>query len=81
MPSTSTSGGGGDVEWELVYACLSTFSSIASILKDRIFEYRKIWNGIINILLFPHSWIRLITCRLVTILLSIMLLVNPGNMI
>lgn len=70
MPSTSTSGGGGDVEWELVYACLSTFSSIASILKDRIFEYRKIWNGIINILLFPHSWIRLITCRLVTILLS-----------
>ncbi|CAX42639.1 U3 small nucleolar RNA-associated protein, putative [Candida dubliniensis CD36] len=59
-----------DVEWELVYSCLSTFSSMASIIKDRIFEYRKIWNGIINILLFPHSWIRLITCRLMTILLS-----------
>ncbi|KAL6450674.1 UTP20 U3 small nucleolar RNA-associated protein 20 [Candida maltosa Xu316] len=59
-----------DVEWELLYSCLSVFSTIASNIKDKIFEYTKIWQGIIDVLLFPHSWIRLITCRLVTILLS-----------
>ena len=59
-----------DVEWELLYSSLSTFSSIASNIKEKIFEYGKIWQGIIDVLLFPHSWIRLISCRLVTILLS-----------
>ncbi|RCK66990.1 U3 small nucleolar RNA-associated protein 20 [Candida viswanathii] len=59
-----------DIEWELLYSALSTFSSIASNIKEKIFEYTQIWQGIIDVLLFPHSWIRLISCRLVTMLLS-----------
>ena len=51
MPSTSTSGGGGDVEWELVYACLSTFSSIASILK---IEYLNIAKFGMELLIFYY---------------------------
>ncbi|KAI3405650.2 UTP20 [Candida oxycetoniae] len=63
---------GNDVEWELLYASISTFSTIATSAKDQIFDnrFKKIWQGVIDCLLYPHSWIRLITCRLVSILLS-----------
>ncbi|CAH2352353.1 U3 small nucleolar RNA-associated protein 20 [[Candida] railenensis] len=61
-----------DIEWELVYSALTVFSMIASALKDDIFkkEYAKIWNSILDLLLYPHPWVRLIACRLVGILLS-----------
>ncbi|KAI5953252.1 UTP20 [Candida jiufengensis] len=63
---------GNDVEWELIYSALSAFSSIASNLKDQIFEtsFKPIWDSIINCLLYPHSWIRLICCKLISIPLS-----------
>ncbi|EGW31357.1 uncharacterized protein SPAPADRAFT_154380 [Spathaspora passalidarum NRRL Y-27907] len=61
-----------DLQWELLYSALSVFSSIASAIKDKVLEksYAKIWYALIDVLLFPHSWIRLISSRLISILLS-----------
>lgn len=72
LNSAKNSEEGGSAEWELVYSALSAFSSMASSAKDSIFDhkYKTIWSSIVDCLLFPHSWIRLITCRLVAIELS-----------
>lgn len=61
-----------DVEWELVYSSLSVFSTICSKLKTDVFrsQYEQVWKSILNSLLFPHSWVRLISSRLAGILLS-----------
>ncbi|CUM65326.1 uncharacterized protein PRCAT00002961001 [Priceomyces carsonii] len=61
-----------DVEWELIYSSLSTFSSLLNILKTTIFDrlYENIWKLIVENLLFPHPWVRLISCRLIGILLT-----------
>ncbi|KAI5959627.1 UTP20 [Candida pseudojiufengensis] len=63
---------GNDVEWELIYSALSAFSSIASDVKDQTFEakFQTIWVSIIDCLLYPHSWIRLICCKLISIPLA-----------
>lgn len=63
---------GNSVDWELVYSSLSVFGAIVSCLKDQIYEqkYISLWDSVIDCLLYPHSWIRLITCRLVSVLLS-----------
>ncbi|KAK6201164.1 armadillo-type protein [Scheffersomyces amazonensis] len=60
------------IEWELVYSSLSVFSAICGKLKDDVFgkEYENIWKSIVNVLLFPHAWVRLISTRLIGILLT-----------
>ncbi|ABN68425.2 U3 snoRNP protein [Scheffersomyces stipitis CBS 6054] len=62
----------GAVEWELLYSALSLFSTLTSKLRESILdeEYESIWNSIIRVLLFPHSWVRLISSRIIEILLS-----------
>jgi U3 small nucleolar RNA-associated protein 20 len=61
-----------DVQWELLYSALNVFSVICSKAREGIFakKFDKIWKNLVEILLFPHAWIRLITSRLVGILLS-----------
>lgn len=61
-----------NIEWELVYSSLSVFSTICSKLKETVFksQYEEVWKSILDSLLFPHSWVRLISSRLVGILLS-----------
>lgn len=61
-----------NIEWEVVYSSLSVFSTICSKLKVRVFElhYEQLWKLALDSLLFPHSWVRLISCRIVGILLS-----------
>ncbi|CCG22033.1 Utp20 protein [Candida orthopsilosis Co 90-125] len=63
---------GNSVDWELTYSSLSVFGAIVSCVKDQIYEqkYVSLWDLVIDCLLYPHSWIRLITCRLVSVLLS-----------
>ncbi|KAI5966086.1 UTP20 [Candida margitis] len=63
---------GNSVDWELLYSSLSVFGAITSCVKDQIYEqkYVALWDSVIDCLLYPHSWIRLITCRLVSVLLS-----------
>lgn len=60
------------VDWELVYSALSVFSTLSSNLKELVFSERfsKYWRLVLDTLLYPHSWVRLITCRLVGMLLS-----------
>ncbi|KAK6455729.1 U3 snoRNP protein [Scheffersomyces xylosifermentans] len=60
------------VEWELLYSALSVFSIICGKLQKGAFDktYSRIWTSIIDVLLFPHSWVRLISCRLIGLLLS-----------
>ncbi|RLV90056.1 U3 small nucleolar RNA-associated protein 20 [Spathaspora sp. JA1] len=59
-----------ELSWELLYSALSTFSALSSSLKSDVFKFKEIWQGIIDILLFPHSWIRLICSRLIGVLLG-----------
>ncbi|ODV97673.1 hypothetical protein PACTADRAFT_47545 [Pachysolen tannophilus NRRL Y-2460] len=55
-----------DIEWELIYSSLTLFSTIASKkADDSIFHDKSIWEVISNCLLYPHTWIRLISCRLI----------------
>ena len=55
-----------NIEWELVYSSLSVFSTICSKLKENVFksQFEEVWN-LFWIPLFPHSWVRLISSRLV----------------
>lgn len=61
-----------EIEWEVVYSSLNVFSTICSKLKESVFkiQYELIWKSILDALLFPHAWVRLISCRLTGILLS-----------
>lgn len=61
-----------DVSWEDVYSVLSVFSAISSSLKDGVFAaaYEPVWSAIVDALLYPHAWVRLIGARLVGLLLS-----------
>lgn len=63
---------GDDVLWELLYSALTVFSTICLKLKDGVFDkqYESLWKNIIEVLLFPHAWIRLISSRLIAILLA-----------
>lgn len=63
---------GEDIEWELVYSSLSVLSALSSNLKETIFneKFTSLWHSVLECLLYPHSWVRLITSRLVGILLS-----------
>lgn len=63
---------GDDVEWPLVYGALNVYSTICSVEKQKIVskKYEDIWLSIIDTLLFPHSWVRLSSSRLVGVLLS-----------
>ncbi|CAK7916121.1 U3 small nucleolar RNA-associated protein 20 [[Candida] anglica] len=72
IASKSDSENNTDVEWELVYSTLSVLSTLASTLKDSIFgsAYASIWAAVLESLLYPHSWVRLIASRLVGMLLS-----------
>lgn len=58
--------------WQCLYAALSTFAEICGHSEIRIFDskFEKVWKNLVRILLFPHSWIRLMASRLFGILLS-----------
>lgn len=57
-----------DVKWELVYAALTCLGLVAERDPNAIDEELK--RDIIASLLFPHSWIRLASSRLIGVLMS-----------
>lgn len=61
-----------EIEWELLYSTLNVFSTITSKLRENCFNdtYANVWRSTIDCLLFPHAWVRLISSRLIGILLS-----------
>lgn len=60
-----------EVLWELLYSALTVFSTICLKLKDGAFEkrYEGLWKSVVDVLLFPHAWIRLLSARLIANLL------------
>ncbi|ODQ82045.1 hypothetical protein BABINDRAFT_160250 [Babjeviella inositovora NRRL Y-12698] len=61
-----------EVEWESVHASLTVFGAIAGQLGESAFveELRPIWDNVTDSLLYPHSWVRSVACRLTGMLLS-----------
>ncbi|CAH6721480.1 U3 small nucleolar RNA-associated protein 20 [[Candida] jaroonii] len=61
-----------EVEWQLIYSCLNVFTTICGQEKQNIVgeAYESMWKSIMDTLLFPHSWVRLTSSKLVGILLS-----------
>lgn len=72
LKRASKGGDDQDIAWEDVYVALNVFSTVCSKLKEKIFdeEYEEVWHPLIDVLLFPHSWVRLIASRLIGILLT-----------
>lgn len=60
-----------DVDWEDVYTSLGVASVISSSLKENVFsfDFEDLWKAIMNTLLYPHTWVRLHSARLVGVLL------------
>lgn len=54
-----------NADWQMIYSCLSVIESL--LLKTNVFtkNYEEIWNNIISCMLYPHSWVRLISSRLI----------------
>jgi U3 small nucleolar RNA-associated protein 20 len=52
--------------WELIYFALSTYTKIAKQFPDIIYEASSIdiWRKIVGLQLYPHTWIRLSSTRL-----------------
>lgn len=61
-----------DIEWEDVYSSLNVFSSVCSTLKENVFgaSFEDIWKDVLDTLLYPHTWVRLISAKLVGLLLN-----------
>lgn len=59
-----------EAEWQMVYSCLSVFEALSG--KTNVFErkYSGIWVDVIGTMLYPHSWIRLVSSRLIFKLLK-----------
>lgn len=60
------------IEWEDVYTALNVFSGICSSMKEDVFiaSFEEIWKDIIDTLLYPHTWVRLLGAKLVGMLLN-----------
>ncbi len=61
-----------DVDWEIIYAAMSTFETVLGISMANVMSSLRdaeIWKCIIEALLYPHSWIRAAASRLISSLL------------
>lgn len=60
------------VEWEDVYVSLTVISAISTSLKEGAFAYdfESMWKLIIETLLYPHTWVRLQSAKLIGHLLT-----------
>uniref|UniRef100_A0A060TAD6 ARAD1D17996p n=1 Tax=Blastobotrys adeninivorans TaxID=409370 RepID=A0A060TAD6_BLAAD len=63
---SSKADSGDDVTWELVYFALQAIDKIAQVYPDRAFskQYNNLWDQVEGTLLYPHSWVRLVSARL-----------------
>lgn len=57
-------------EWQMIYSCLIVFEVLTEKVNTYTKGFEQIWNSIIDSLLYPHSWIRLASSRLVNKLLT-----------
>ncbi|KAF7724248.1 U3 snoRNP protein [Apophysomyces ossiformis] len=55
-----------DIEWEVAYYCLNTFSKVAKVFPKLVYtsDATKLWQRLEGLLLHPHTWIRSSAARL-----------------
>ncbi|KAJ3935001.1 MAG: armadillo-type protein [Lentinula lateritia] len=54
-----------DLEWQLPYHSLTTLAKLAKVFPELILQSKDVdWSSIANHLLFPHSWVRTASSRL-----------------
>lgn len=60
------------VEWGLTYFAVQLFTKIAELEPELVFSktYKSRWALLENIMLYPHSWVRMASSRLLGILLA-----------
>lgn len=71
LDKSRSSSSDSEVDWEDVYTSLNVVSEMSSCLKNEIFasNFEKMWRSIIDSLLYPHSWVRLRSSKLIGLLL------------
>ena len=59
-----------EAEWQMIYSCLTVLETLSS--KTNVFgqKFEGIWDDIINSMLYPHSWVRFASARLIFTLLK-----------
>lgn len=58
--------------WEDVYISMNVFSTLYSSMKEKLFtrHFQDIWYLLLDTLLYPHTWVRLLSAKLVGVLLD-----------
>ncbi|QPG76911.1 hypothetical protein FOA43_004305 [Brettanomyces nanus] len=61
-----------EVNWQMVYLSLSTVEELYNVDKAALFGtgFEEIWTYIVDALLYPHSWVRLLSSRIIGYLLE-----------
>ncbi|ODV82769.1 hypothetical protein CANARDRAFT_10220 [[Candida] arabinofermentans NRRL YB-2248] len=59
-----------EVNWELVYSSLVVFEKLGDSTNIYASRFESSWISIFDSLLYPHSWVRLLSSRLITNLLQ-----------
>lgn len=72
LKNSKSSSANCDIAWEDVYTALNVFSGVCNSLKESVFDilFELIWKDVIDTLLYPHTWVRLIGAKLIGMLLS-----------
>jgi U3 small nucleolar RNA-associated protein 20 len=67
-----------DLEWQVPYHALIVISKILRVFPDLTAQLDKVdWNTIIEHLLFPHAWVRTVSCRLLGLLFTAVPIAAP----
>ncbi|OBA23493.1 hypothetical protein METBIDRAFT_29946 [Metschnikowia bicuspidata var. bicuspidata NRRL YB-4993] len=61
-----------DNDWEDVYTAMSVFSGVCASLGSGVLtaRFESIWRHVLDTILYPHTWVRLLAARLVGVLLG-----------
>ncbi|KAJ8142436.1 hypothetical protein OY671_004414 [Metschnikowia pulcherrima] len=61
-----------DTDWEDVYMGMSVFSGMCNALGEQVLtpKFEPIWRHVLDTILYPHTWVRLLSARLVGVLLG-----------
>jgi len=58
-----------DVEWQAPYQCLTALSKVLNATPALVIQADAVnWEAMVEHLLYPHAWVRTISCRLVGLL-------------
>lgn len=60
-----------NLDWQMIYSSMIVFEQIVENDDEAMdAKYENIWHGVISMMLYPHSWIRLSASRLISKLLK-----------